>query len=165
MRLSGAQMKWLKCFHLLSVAGWVGGALSVIVLYFLRFKGAEMGSHLHGIDMASNQIDLWVIIALGGVGCLVTGLVYSIFTNWGFFRHRWVCVKWIVVAFCLLSGTFWLGPLETNMLNISSQFGANAPMDEKYISGIYLNFWLGIMQIALLIFAMFISVLKPWKRR
>jgi hypothetical protein len=158
-------MKWLKGFHLLFAAGWAGGALSLSIMHFLRFKGAEVGAHLHGIDMASHLIDLWVIICLGAMGCLLTGLLYSIFTNWGFFRHKWVCAKWIVVAFCVLSGTFFLGPWETNMVNISGQLGADALVDAEYLSSMYLNFWLGVVQIVLLIFIIFISALKPWKRK
>ena len=165
MRLSGTQMKWLKCFHLLFATGWAGGAMSLAVLHFLRFRGAEVGAQLYGIDLASHIIDMWVVVCLGAIGCLVTGLLYSIFTSWGFFRHRWVCVKWIVTAYGVLSGTFFLGPWETDMVNISSQLGADSLTDGKYLSSMYLNFWLGVVQIALLIFVIFISALKPWKRR
>jgi hypothetical protein len=156
-------MKWLKCFHLLFAACWVGGAMSLSILHFLRFNGAGIGADLHGIDLASHLIDEWVIVWLGAIGCLLTGLLYSIFTNWGFFRHKWVFAKWAITAFCILSGTFYLGPWETDMVVLSSQHGANALLEDKYLSSMYLNFWFGIVQIALLLFAMFISVIKPWK--
>ena len=163
MRFSSTQTKWLKCIHLLAVAGWAGGAVSLMLLHFLRFQGVEVGNDLHGIDMAAHLIDMVVIVWLGAVGCLVTGLLYSLCTNWGFFRHKWVLVKWIITIFCVLSGTFFLGPWETTMVEISGELGGSALLDTKYTSSMYLNFWFGIVQVVLIIFAMFISVFKPWK--
>jgi len=36
-------------------------------------------------------------------------VVYSIFTNWGWFKHKWITVKWCINAFGMVLGTFWLG--------------------------------------------------------
>ena len=163
MKLSPAQTKWLKCFHLLAAAGWVGGALSLMLLHFLRFEGAEIGDVLHGIDRASHLIDMGVVVLLGALGCLLTGLLYSLLTNWGFFRHKWLVVKWAITVFGILSGTFFLGPWETAMNDISRQQGGAALLDAEYLSSMYLNFWFGILQVVLLVSAMFISVFKPWK--
>ena len=163
MRLNSTQTKWLKCIHLLAVAGWAGGAVSLMLLHFLRFQGVEVGNDLHGIDRAAHLIDMGVIVWLGAVGCLVTGLLYSLCTNWGFFRHKWVLVKWVITIFCVLSGTFFLGPWEAAMVEISGELGGAALLDAKYASSMYLNFWFGIFQIVLIVFAMFISVFKPWK--
>ena len=165
MRFSAAQTKWLKCIHLLAVAGWAGGAISLMLLHFLRFGGVGAGNELHGIDRASHMIDDWAIVALGALGCLVTGLLYSIFTNWGFFRHRWIGVKWIITIFCILFGTFFLGPWESEMVNISQKTGSAALQDSAYISSMHLNFWFGIVQVILIIFTIFISVFKPWRRK
>ncbi|MGG6311356.1 hypothetical protein [Paenibacillus macerans] len=32
------------------------------------------------------------VVRYGAVGTLVVGFVYGFFTNWGFFKHRWVGV-------------------------------------------------------------------------
>ena len=166
MKLSPAQTKWLKCFHLLAVAGWIGGALSLTLLHFLRFQGVdEIGNDLRGIDRAGGLIDIGVVVILGALGCLLTGLLYSLFTKWGFFRHRWLLVKWIITVVCISSGIILLGPWETGMSEISRKLGAAALLDEKYLSYMYLNFWFGMVQIFLLVFAAFISVFKPWKTK
>jgi len=165
MRLSPNLTKWLKSLHLLAVAGWAGGAVSLLILHFLRFNGVESGNELYGIDRAAHLIDMGVVVYLGAFGCLLTGLLYSIFTNWGFFRHKWVLIKWVITIFCILSGTFFLGPWETAMLNISHQSGDTALMNVGYLSSMRLNFWFGIVQLILLIFAMFISVFKPWRSK
>jgi hypothetical protein len=115
--------------------------------------------------MAAHQIDTYVIVWLGAIGCLLTGLLYSLFTGWGFFRHRWLLVKWVITLFCVLSGTFWLGPWETAMLGISRQAGDAALSDAGYISAMYANFWLGIVQVSLIVFAVCISVFRPWRSK
>ena len=163
MRLSPNLTKWLKSLHLLAVAGWIGGAIALSVLHFLRFKGGEIGADLHGIDRAAHLIDMVVIVSLGAMGCLLTGLLYSLLTGWGFFRHKWIIVKWVITIFCISSGILFLGPWETAMVTISGQLGGAALQDAEYLSNMYLNFWFGILQIALLIFALCISVFKPWK--
>ena len=104
-----------------------------------------------------------VIISLGAVGCLLTGLLYSLLTGWGFFRHTWIMVKWIITIFCIASGMLFLGPWETAMVAISGQLGGAALQNAEYLSSMRFNFWFGILQIALLVFAVFISVFKPWK--
>jgi hypothetical protein len=163
MRLGSTMTKWLKCFHLLAVSGWVGGAVSLMLLHSLRFQITGDSGHLHGIDMASHLIDMGVVVWLGATGCFLTGLLYSLFTSWGFFRHKWVLVKWIITIFCIISGTFYLGPWETTMLNISEQSGGAAILDAEYLSAMHLNFCFGMFQILLLVFACVISVFKPWK--
>jgi len=165
MKLNPSQTKWLKCFHLLAAAGWIGGAISLMLLHFLRFQGDAIGDVLHGIDRASHMIDMGVVVLLGALGCFLTGLLYSLLTNWGFFRHKWLIVKWVITVFCILSGTFFLGPWETGMNDISRQLGGAALLDDRYLSYMYLNFWFGMVQVLLLVSAMFISVFKPWRRK
>ena len=165
MRFSPTQTKWLKSFHLLAATGWAGGAASLFLLHFLRFGGADIENDLHGIDRASHMIDMGIIVYLGALGCLFTGLLYSIFTGWGFFRHKWLLVKWILTVACILSGTFFLGPWEAAMVSISRRLGGAAILDAEYLASMYLNFWFGIVQIAAIVFMIVISVFKPWKKR
>jgi uncharacterized membrane protein len=162
MRFGPILTKWLKCFHLLTVIGWVGGVISLSVLHFLRFKASGIGADLHGIDRAAHLIDWAVVVSLGAIGVFLTGLLYSWCTNWGFFRHKWIIAKWIILLFCTISGLY-LGSWEETMGAISQQLGSAALQDPRYISSMYLNFWLGSIQVVLLIFAMCLSVFKPWK--
>lgn len=51
----------------------------------------------------------------------MTGLIYGLFTNWFFFKHRWVTAKWILTILAIFSGTFMLGVWEGGMLTMSGQ--------------------------------------------
>ena len=55
-------------------------------------------------------VDMKILIP-GAIVCLITGLLYSLLTPWGFFKYRWVAVKWILTILMIAQGTFFMGPL------------------------------------------------------
>jgi uncharacterized membrane protein len=154
--------KWLKGLHLLAVACWVGGGVSLLMLYFLK-QGVDDGGVLHGMNRAIHHVDMAVVVVPGAFGCLLTGLAYSLFTGWGFFRHGWLILKWVVTVGAIVFGTFCLGPWETAMMEISGQLGIAALADPDYLANQRLNFTWGAVQVAILAALIWVSVFKPWK--
>jgi hypothetical protein len=106
-----------------------------------------------------------VVVIPGAFGCLATGLVYSIFSNWGFFKHNFLIFKWIVTVSAILFGTFWLGPWETKMMEISGKLGMAALQDREYLYNQRMNLLFGGLQCLVLMVTVFISIFKPWKRK
>ena len=74
-----------------------------------------------------------MVVILGAFGCLITGLIYSSFSNWGFFKHTWLILKWIITVAAILFGTFFLGPWETTMMEISGKLGMSSLSDQTYL--------------------------------
>ena len=118
---------------------------------------------LYGINVSMKFIDDFVIIP-GAVGCFITGMLYSIFTKWGWFKQRWITIKWAINIFGILSGTFFLGPWLNSLAPLSKAGGINVLTDPVYINNKHMLWYLGTFQVATLIFAVFISVIKPWKK-
>ncbi len=160
--LSPKGQRWLKCFHVLFGSMWVGGAISLLTVNL--FLNAENGMELYGIDVTMKFIDDIVII-IAAIGCLLTSLMYSIFTNWGWFKHRWITVKWIILLYGIISGTFFLGPWLNSLPPLSKAEGMSVLMNSLYMNNKYMLWYFGIFQVAICIFAVFISILKPWKKR
>ena len=154
--------KWLKGFHLVAAACWIGGALSLVLLYFLK-SGVDNPGVLYGINQAIHHVDMVVVVIPGALGSLLTGLIYSWFTRWGFFKHGWVTLKWIVTVGGIVFGTFWLGPWETRMMELSGELGLAALENAEYLSSQSLNAIWGAVQCLVLMVTVFISILKPWK--
>ncbi|WP_285907592.1 DUF2269 family protein [Pseudodesulfovibrio pelocollis] len=154
--------RWLKGLHLLAVACWVGGGVSLLMLYFLK-AGVDDGGVLYGMNQAIHHVDMAVVVIPGAFGCLLTGLAYSLLTGWGFFRHGWLILKWVATVAAILFGTFFLGPWETAMMNISGELGLAALDDPAYLANQRLNFVWGAVQVAGLVALIWISVFKPWK--
>jgi len=157
-------LKWLKGFHLIAVCCWIGGGIALVLLYFLK-TGVTDGSVLYGINKSIHFVDMAVIVIPGAFGCLITGLIYGIFTKYGFFRHGWMIFKWVVTLGAILFGTFYLGPWETEMMNISSQLGIASLEDPAYLYNQRMNIIFGALQVLLLLVTVFISIFKPWKRK
>jgi len=163
-KLSAKGLRWLKGFHLIAVSCWIGGAVALILLYFLK-NGVTDGGVLYGINQSIHHVDMVVVVIPGAFGCLITGLVYSAFSNWGFFKHKWLIVKWIVTVAAILFGTFFLGPWETKMMEISGKLSMSSLNDQSYLYNQKMNVILGGIQCIVLMITVFISIFKPWKKK
>ena len=163
-KLSARGLRWLKGFHLIAVSCWIGGAVALILLYFLKNDVTD-GGVLYGINQSIHHVDMRVIVIPGAFGCLLTGLIYSNFSNWGFFKHNWLIFKWIVTIAAILFGTFFLGPWETKMMEISGNLGLSSLSDEAYLYNERMNLIFGVVQCLVLMITLFISIFKPWKKR
>ena len=74
----------------LSVA-WLGSVLSFLVLSIAGVTSTDPDV-VRGAYLAMNLIGAFVIVPLS-LAALVSGLVQSLGTNWGLFRHYWVVTK------------------------------------------------------------------------
>ena len=163
-KLNAKGLRWLKGFHLIAVSCWIGGAVALSLLYFAK-DGVTNGGVLYGINKSIHQVDMAVIVIPGAFGCLTTGLIYSFFSGWGFFKHNWLIFKWVVTVAAILFGTFFLGPWETTMMEISGKLGMLSLSDQAYLYNQKMNFIFGGVQCFVLIITVFVSILKPWKKR
>ncbi len=163
MKKIGAKgQRWLKGFHLAAVSSWVGGAVSLLSLYFLK-DGVHDAGVLYGINQSVHHVDMMVVVIPGAFGCLITGLLYGVFTRWGFFRHGWLIYKWAITVLAILFGTFFLGPWETRMMEISGKLGMAALENGEYLYNQRMNLIFGAVQTMVLVVTIFISIFKPWK--
>ena len=157
-------MNWLKGFHLIAVSSWIGGAVSLLALYFPK-EGVNDGGVLYGINRSIHHVDMNIVVIPGAIGSLLTGLFYSLFSHWGFFKHNWLTFKWIVTVTAILFGTFFLGPWETAMMEISGKIGLASLTDSAYLFYQQMNLMFGTLQVLVLIITLFVSILKPWKSK
>ena len=161
-KLSPHQLRWLKVLHLICVSCWIGSAVSLLLLYFLK-SDIDDGKVLHGINQSIHHVDMAVVVIPGAIGCLLTGLFFSLLSNWGFFTQRWLLAKWIITLSAILFGTFFLGPWETAIMNISGELGLAALIDQQYLHTQRMNLWFGTLQCVVLLFTVWISVFNPWR--
>ena len=154
--------RWLKGFHSFFACMWVGAAIVLSVKQF--FVNPANGGELYGIMSTMDFIDIFIIIP-GAVGVLLTGLIYSIWTHWGWFKHNWITVKWIICLYGVIFGTYPLGPWLSEMSHISNSLGLSALSDATYLHNRTMLYLFGTFQVSTLIFAVFITALKPWKKK
>ncbi len=161
-KLSPAHQRWLKGFHLLFASLWVGGAVTLVTKQFFVTAGND--GELFGILSMMHYVDLFIIIP-GAMGVLITGILYSAWTNWGWFRHRWIAVKWAICLYGVIFGTYPLGPWLDGLVEIARLQGIDALADPRYRHNIRMLWIFGTFQAATLVAAVYISSIKPWRGR
>lgn len=156
-------MKTLKVFHLLFIMMWTVGVFMMGLLYWRP--------SVNSLEFLYNQttalfIDYTLVIP-GAILAVLTGIIYGVKTKWGFFKYRWLTVKWIVGVAIILIGTFCLHPLA---LEIIAQATATAnesisfPTD-YFGSKLQIVNWMALLQVAGLFFLIWVSVFKPWNKK
>jgi flagellar biosynthesis protein FliQ len=134
------------------------------MMLLLFVSSPANGDELHGINTALKLIDDFVIIP-AAIGSLITGLLISLLTHWGFFKHHWVTVKWVVTVVAILSGTFLLGPWLNGMEAISATERLAALENPTYRFNQQMLAIVGSMQPVALIFLIILSLFKPWMKK
>lgn len=160
-KLRMKQRAWLNSVHVVFASIWLGAAVSMVVVMLTRNPAS--GDERYAMDSMLTMIDDFVIIP-AAIGSLLTGLLISWLTDWGFFTFKWVTVKWIATVAMIIFGTFWLGPWLNGMEAIVEIERGAAIHNATYVYNQQMNMLAGPIQAALLVFLVVISVLKPWKK-
>jgi len=160
-KLSSKGMKTLKTFHLLLVMMWVIGVLAMSMLFLLK---PDTGEGLYTTLNIILFIDD-VFVVPGALLTVVTGIVYGIFTNWGFFKHRWITIKWIVSILVILVGTFYFKPHLDAAIEAADQIRNTGIYAFSDIPDTQINQYSSFLQGIALVVLVVISVFKPWKNK
>jgi hypothetical protein len=163
MLISNNGQKILKIFHLFAVCFWVGGGTGLLLLLYAAKSAADSGE-LIGILRSYHFISVIITVYMGAYASFFTGLAYSLCTNRGFFRHKWIIYKWVMTVIMIGVGMVFLGPWSTQMYEQALQFGLSA-LQRPEFNGIYdKHMAILIVYLALFIVATVLSVFKPWER-
>jgi uncharacterized membrane protein len=155
-------MAWLKAFHAFFACIWVGS--SVVLCVKLFFISAADGGELYGIMSTLDFIDIKILVP-GATGIVITGIIYSVWTNRGWFKHRWIIVKWIICIYGTIFGTYPLGPWMKSLADISKAKGIEALADPVFLHNQKMLYIFGTFQCLTLIFAVFVTAIKPWRKK
>jgi hypothetical protein len=160
-KLTISQQKLLKTIHLVAVSIWLSSVVTLMLLPIIS-KRIALGDELYMYNLAYHFMDMFILTP-AAILTLLTGLIYSLFTKWGFFRHGWIVYKWIVTLLIIVTGTFYLGPMVTKLLEIADIERIAALQDQYYIYGEVVGLYAAIINSSLLVTAVFFSVYKPWR--
>jgi hypothetical protein len=160
-RLNANGMKVLKSCHLLLVMMWVVGVIAMAILFLVR---PESGDELYMTLKIILFID-WVLVIPGALLTVLAGIIYGVFTNWGFIKHRWIIVKWVVSIAVILAGTFYYSPLLEQALEIVNSSREVALNNPTVISNMTQAFISASIQGIAIMTLVVISVFKPWKKK
>jgi hypothetical protein len=96
MALNPPVRKALLTAHVLASVGWVGAVLVYLALGIAAVSSADttlVRAAFVAMDWAA-----WVVLVPLAVASLVTGVLQSLTTKWGLWRHYWVIFKLAITA-------------------------------------------------------------------
>ncbi|MBI4428915.1 MAG: hypothetical protein HY562_07335 [Ignavibacteriales bacterium] len=156
MTMTPRLRKFLLTAHVSFSVGWLG-AVAVFLAHALAGLTSESPEIVRAAYLAMS-LSVWLVIVPSNVGTLVTGLVQSLGTSWGLFKHYWVLVKFLLT----IAGTILLfvhtQPIDYLAGIASERFISNSEM-------LGLRFQLvadAVAAFLLLVATTAISVYKPW---
>lgn len=159
--LNPTGMKILKIFHLLFAIMWIGGVMALICVELFGHPTDPQMTMMSATDQLI--IDLWFLIP-GGIGIVITGILYGVFTKWGFWKHTWLKVKWVLTVLLVLIGAGYMGVLiKKNIVVVQSALDNSGNMSQYWDNVLNISVS-GIIQIIGFICIIIISVFKPWKK-
>ena len=102
-KLTLPQQKALKTVHLISASLWLSNVIALLFLPIIS-RNIASGDELYMYNVVYHFIDMFLLTP-AAIFTLITGLIYSIFTKWGFFKHGWIIYKWVVTLLIILYGS------------------------------------------------------------
>ena len=163
MRKFGSlSLKVLKMLHLLMIVLFLGGILSSFALMMkLDLSNFdEVYLTYKNFNVISDNI-----VKMGAQGTILLGAVYGFFTKWGFIKHKWLALKWILFIVQTFVGILVVDKLMVVNLTLLETEKALALSDPIFLHNHALRFYVVIAQIGLTLFALILSVLKPGRSR
>ncbi|GAT70984.1 membrane protein [Planomonospora sphaerica] len=102
--------KFALTVHVTSSIGWLGAVTTFLVLTILGLAGKDEPM-ARAAYVAMGPITWYAIVPLA-LASLLTGLISSLGTVWGLFRHYWVLLKFLLITFATVVLLMQLGPIS-----------------------------------------------------
>lgn len=96
--------------HVTSSVGWLGAVLVVLALGVVVAAGSDE-QLVRASYVVMDRIGWWVLVPMA-VTSLAGGIVQSLVTPWGLFRHWWVVVKLVLTAIATVVLLLYTAALE-----------------------------------------------------
>jgi hypothetical protein len=91
MMMTPRLRKFVLTTHIMTSVGWIGAAAAFLPLAIIVLSSQDSQT-VRAAYLAMDVIARFIIVP-SSFAALLTGLVLSLFTPWGLFRHYWVLVK------------------------------------------------------------------------
>jgi len=155
-------LKILKMSHLLLIVLFLGGILSsfalIVRLDLSNFD--EVYLTYRNFNVISDNV-----VKMGAQGTILLGAVYGFFTKWGFIKHKWLAVKWLLFIAQTFIGILIVDKLMVANLALLETEKVLALSDPVFLHNHFLRLYVVIGQIGLTLLALILSVLKPGRSR
>lgn len=144
--------KFALIAHITSSVGWVGTVVAYLALV-VATQTSQDPQTVRAAWIAMEWTGWFAIVPLA-LSSLLTGLIMSLGTRWGLFRHYWVLFKLLLTIIAIIV-------LMLNMQTVSFLAGVAAEADSTDLGGLPSQFFHPGAGLLVLLLIMFLSVYKP----
>ena len=152
MTMRPAVRKFALTVHLTCSIGWIGAGAAYLALGIVATSSQDAAT-VRGVWIAMELIGWFVIVPLAA-GALLTGVVMSLGTPWGLFRHYWVLIS---LALTVLSTVI----LVLHMPDVASLAGAARSGDAGDLSHLGGDLFHAGLGLVVLLVITVLNVYKP----
>ena len=97
MTMTPGLRKFVLTVHLTSSVGWIGAAVAYLALGVAAATSQD--AQMVRATWIAMELTGWFVIVPLALAALLTGLVMSLGTPWGLFRHYWVLITLVLTIF------------------------------------------------------------------
>ena len=101
MTMTPRLRKFALTAHVTSSVGWLGAVAGFLALAIAGLTSQD--AQLVRAAYLAMELTAWFVIVPLSLASLVTGLVQSLGTSWGLFRHYWVVIKLVMTILATLA--------------------------------------------------------------
>jgi hypothetical protein len=155
MLMSPPLRKLALTAHVVCSVGWLGAVVCSLVLALAGVLSSD--SEVVRVSYLALELVAWFVLVPLSVASLVTGVVQSLGTRWGLFRHYWVLMKLamnLVAVVVLLLYTQTLGYLA----DLAGSLAPGDGLSELQSPSPVLH---SALAVVLLLFATVLALYKP----
>lgn len=157
-RLGTTTRRAVLITHIATAGAWLGIDVTMAVLVGVAVTTAEAAT-LAFVLQALELVTIWPLL-VAGVLCLLSGIVLGLGSRWGLVRYWWVAIK---LGLNLLLTTLVLIALAPGVQELAAQ-ARSLPAAELLQVDLTNMIFPPIVSTTSLLFAMTLSVAKPWGR-
>jgi hypothetical protein len=124
--VKAALRKLVLTAHVIFAVGWLGAVVAYLALAVTGLKSQD--SQMVRAAYLSMELVGWKVIVPLALATLVTGLIQSLGTEWGLFRHYWIAVKFVLTVFAIFVLIVHMRKAVAGMAQIAAE-GLISPSD------------------------------------
>jgi hypothetical protein len=141
--------------HVVASVGWLGAVIAFLALSVLGLASNDP-EVVRSAYITMEAAGWWVLVPLS-VASLVTGLIQSLGTRWGLFRHYWVITKLVINLVSTAVLLLYMRSLES-FADIARASPSAADLDELRDPSPLVH---SVATLVLLTLAAVLSIFKP----
>lgn len=161
-KIESKNLKGLKMFHVFFVVVLFGGILiSLVINLHIDFTNYDETYYGYkNMILLSSKV-----IRHGTIATIIIGCIYGFFTNWGFFKHKWIGMKLILFAIQICLGVFIINNLSIDNLELLESQKELALSNDVFIHNQFIRQIALFLQVFVTIIIFVISFIKPGMKK